>query len=339
MRGEPIGLGIIGTGRWADAHAEAAARSDRVAIVACFSPSEERRASYAARHGISHIAHGPDELIGNDEVEAVIVSSPNDLHFEHAAMVASTGKPTLVDKPLTVDLGEGLQLLRDTSLAPVGVAHHARRLAGHRFARRWIESGEAGQVRIAHADFSNPRGARLPDNAWYKTARGSEAGVLIQVGIHQVENLLYLLGPAETVTARFAYEMMGPSLPDAAILTISHRGRAISALTTCWTTPGHYRLDLLATEGNLEYWLDHSRWSHPDVDDSGELTLATTGSRQTVPLGKGDPLREQLEELGAAARRGSPAEFRAMEVGIVEGLRAVAVIEAAVRSASSEGAR
>ncbi|MDP3984744.1 MAG: Gfo/Idh/MocA family oxidoreductase [Acidimicrobiia bacterium] len=330
-----VGLGIIGVGRWADAHAEAASRSKQVDFVSCFGPTPERRASFAARHGIENVAESLGELLADRRVEAVVISSPNDVHAEHVRQVIAAGKLALVDKPLAVDAAEGIELLRlvkDWSV-PVGVAHHARRLAGHRAAADWIASGAAGAIRVAHADFSNARGAHLAADAWHRTDRGSEAGVLIQVGIHHVDNLLYLLGPPVSVNARLAYGTPGLEIPDVAVVIVNHAGGAISAVSSCWTTPSHYRLDLLATGGNLEFRLDHSQWASPDVDDHSELTLETpTQRRRTVSIDKGDPLREQLEELGMAVRQGTP-----MEVGVAEGLRAVAVVEAAALSAGLGG--
>lgn len=334
MTGGRVGLGIVGLGRWANAHAQAAARSDSVEIVNCHSRSPEGRAGFQQRYEISRTSASLDELLTDEGVEAVIVSTPNDLHAEHAAAAVRAGEPVLVDKPLSVDVAEGLSLLRMGSSVPVGVAHHPRRLAGHREARRWITSGEAGAVQAAHADFSNNRGLHMSADAWHRSARGSEAGVLIQVGIHQVDNVLYLLGPAASVNARFTYGALGPRMPEGAALVIAHTAGAISTVTSSWTTPSHYRLELLATEGNLVYRLDHRRWTHPDVDDSGELVLEhVDGEHSLVPVVSGDPLVEQLEELGRAARTGAP-----MAIGPVEGLRVVAVIEAAVRSAAAGGA-
>jgi len=329
-----IGLGIIGTGRWADAHARATARSDQVAIVDCFSPTPDKRSAFASRHGIERVSESIEDLLADDRVEAVIVSSPNDNHADHVAQAVAAGKPALVDKPVAVNMAEGLELLRSVAgAAPVGVAHHARRLAGHRAAREWIESGRAGAVRIAHADFSNARGAHLAPDAWHRTAGGSEGGVLIQVGIHPIENLLYLLGPPTSVNARFAYDTLGPNMPDAAVAIITHIGGAISTVSSSWTTPGHYVLDLQATAGNLEYRLDHSQWTSGDVDDFGILTLdQPEAPRRRLDVVKGDPLREQVEELGRSARLRTP-----MEVGVIEGLRAMAVVEAAVGSAAREG--
>ena len=332
---ERTGLGIIGTGRWADAHAEAAARSDAVKIVNCFSRSPEKRSAFASRYGLERSSTSIEALLADDQVGAVIVSSPNDSHAEHVIQVVTAGKPALVDKPLSVSVAEGLELARVTAgQAPVGVAHNARRLAGHRVAREWIRSGRAGVVRVAHADFSNARGGHLAEDAWYRSAKGFEAGVAIQVGIHPIETLLYLLGPAISVNARFAYETLGPTMPDTAIALLTHRGGALSTLSTSWTTPSHYVLDLQATNGNLEYHLDHSKWKRGDVDDFGTLILdAPDQPRRNVDVARGDPLREELEELASAARHGTP-----MEVGITEGLRAVAVVEASVQSSAQGGA-
>lgn len=327
------GLGIVGTGRWADAHARAAGRSDGVRVVNCFSRTATRRQAFAARHGVDRASASLAELLDDPAVEAVVVSSPNDLHVQHALEVLGAGKPVLVDKPLAIDTREGIPLLRlARGSPPIGVAHHARRLAGHRVAAEWMESGRAGRVRAAHADFSNPRGAALASDSWYRSAGGSEAGVLIQVGIHQIDNLLHLLGPAREVGALLEQGTEGLTIPDLAMVTMRHSSGAISVVSASWTTPSHYRLDLLATEGNLEFRLDHRRWTEPDVDRHSSLTLDNGGRPQEVVLDPGDPLREELEELIASAREGIP-----MGVSVLEGLRAVAVVEAAVRSAGLDG--
>jgi predicted dehydrogenase len=333
---ERVGLGILGVGRWAAAHAGAAARSESVRIVNCFARTPQARDAYAEAHGLDRTAESIEALLSDPAVEAVIVSTPNDLHARHVAAAVEAGKPVLVDKPLSVDVAEGLALLAATRSAgiPVGVAHHARRLAGHRAARAWIEGQEAGEVRMAQGDFSNNRAAHMKSDAWHRTARGSEAGVLIQVGIHQVDVMLYLLGPAVEVNARFEYEALGPSMPDAAAVTMTHASGALSVVTSSWTTPSHYRTDLLATGGNLSFRLDHGHWTSGDVDDHGELVLDPLDGRPAAyPIVKGDPLRDQLDELGRSARDGTP-----MMVDVAAGLRAVAVVEASVLSARQAGA-
>lgn len=325
---------MVGLGRWAVAHAEAVARSDLVRIVNCYARNAGARDEYRSRHAVPVAAGSLEALLADPAVEAVVIATPNDVHVEQALACLEAGKPVLIDKPVAVDTAEGLQLLRaaDSSGVPVGVAHHPRRLAGIRAAGAWVASGAAGVVRTARADFSNNRGAHLEPDAWRRVIRGSEGGVLTQVGIHQVENLLYLLGPVVTVNARFQHRTLGPTVPDLAVVSMVHADGAISVVTSNWSTPGNFTLDLLATGGNLSYRLDHRRWTSPDVDEHCELWFQPAeGERHPHPFGRSDPLREQIEELAHSTRGGT------MEVDVAAGLRATVVVEAAVRSAATEG--
>lgn len=324
-----VGLGLVGLGRWAAAHAAAARRSGKVEIVNCYARTAASREAFCREHGVGTASGSLDELLADPAVEAVVVSTPNDLHAIQAMTVLRRGKPVLVDKPVSVVVAEGLGLLRASRATgvPVGIAHHARRLAGNRAAREWIESGAAGDVRLAIADFSNPRGAAMAPDAWHRTARGSEAGVLIQVGIHQVENLLYLLGPAQRVSARLEHRSLGPGMADAAVVIMEHTAGPVGTVTSSWTTPSHYRMELLATGGNFAFSLDHGRWTSGEVDLAGTVLLDAGAGPAPYPWIQGDPLVEQLDELGRSAREGI-----SMEVGVMEGLRALAVVEAAMES-------
>lgn len=329
-----IGLGIVGLGRWANAHAAAAARSERVELVNCYARSEDSRKRFMETHGVGADSTSLEALVADPAVRAVVISSPNDVHAGQARTVIEAGKPVLIDKPLAVDVAEGLALVRLSKVTgvPIGVAHHARRLAGHRAAKDWIDS-DAGEVRLAYGDFSNSRGSAMKPDAWHRSARGAEAGVLIQVGIHQVDTLLSLLGPVSSVHARFEHQTMGPTMPDAAVVSMRHVNGALSVVSSSWTTPSRYRTDLMATGGNLSFTLDHGHWTSGDVDDHGSVMLDTgTSGEKAVATVKGDPLRDQIEELGRAAEVGSP-----MLVDATAGLRAIAVVQASVLSAGHGG--
>lgn len=331
-----VGIGIVGLGRWAGAHAAAAARTDSVRLASCFSRDETRRTEFATTHGVDRVAASYDDLLDDPAVEAVVIASPNNLHVDMAIAAIDAGKPVLVDKPVSVDIESGLALLRavqsDAPRAQVGVAHHPRRLAGLRAARRWLESADAGTPRLAHADFSNARGAHMNPDAWQRRVRGSEAGVLIQVGIHQVDNMLALLGPAAAVNARFAHQTLG-HLPDAVVVVMQHTSGAISTVSSSWTTPGLHRFEIQTTAANLRYRLDHSKWTSPDVDAHSSLFLQRDGEAdQPVDMVASDPLAEQLDELAASTQ--TPG---AMEVDVATGLRAMTVVLAAVESADKRG--
>lgn len=328
-----IGLGIAGTGRWAGAHARAAARSDRVRLVHCVSRTEERRVSFAAEHGIASDSASLAEMLEDPAVDAVVLATPNDLHVDMALDVLSAGKPMLIDKPVSISVRQGLRLLEAAGLgnAAIGVAHHPRLLAGQRYARSWLDSPASGEVRVGYGTFSNARGAAMRPDAWHRHIEGSDAGVLIQVGLHSVDTLVWLLGPPTEVAARFAHVTMGPDIPDAATVQMVHASGALSVVTSSWTTPSHYALTLHATGGNLLYRLDHAHWTAADVDHHATLVLEHDGladERLTPPAG--DPLRDQLDRLADAVAGSGP-----VGVTVEEALQSVAVVEAAVESSRS----
>ena len=327
-------LAQVGLGRWARAHVAAAQRSDRVEIVTCFSRNREHREEFAREWAIPHAAASYEDVLADPGIDAVVLSTPNDVHADMALAAIAAGKAVLVDKPVSISVAQGLPLLRALDGGPpVGVAHHASRLAGHRAIVDWYRSGVAGDIRVIHATFSNARGALMSPDAWHRHVPGSEAGALIQVGIHQVDNVLAAAGPALTVNARFEYGVLGPRIPTSAMVMMTHLGGALSSVSSSWTTPSHYRFDVEATGGNMEFQAHHGYWTSADVDAHTELMLdPADGDRRPYPMEPGDPLRDQLDDLAAAV-----SDETQYTPGVVDGLRAMIVVEAAVQSAAAGG--
>lgn len=328
-----IGVGIAGTGRWAGAHARAAARSERVAIVHCASRTEDRRKAFAAEHGIPNHSSSLGEMLDDPAVDAVVLATPNDLHVDMALEVLAAGTPMLIDKPVSISVRQGLRLLEAAGPgnSSIGVAHHPRLLAGQRYAKTWLDDDASGRVRLAFGTFSNARGGAMRPDAWHRFVEGSDAGVLIQVGLHSVDTLLWLLGPAVEVGARYAHETLGPDMPDAAVVQMVHASGALSAVTSSWTTPSHYGLVLHATGGNLTYRLDHAYWTSPEIDQHSLVKIERDGAAdEVIQPAAGDPLRDQLDGLARAVAGAGP-----VGVTVEEALMSVAVVEAATAASRS----
>ena len=100
-----IGLGLIGAGRIGQVHARNAA-GDAVSdcgLVAVADPVADAAAAVAASTGAR--AHtGPEELIADPAVDAVLVCSPTDTHLALVEACAAAGKPVFCEKPLAVGL-------------------------------------------------------------------------------------------------------------------------------------------------------------------------------------------------------------------------------------------
>ena len=96
-----VRLGFIGLGNWGNRLASAAERSGAAEIVRCFARTEETRAAFAEKFTCRPAA-SLDELLGDDEVEGVAVSTPHSTHEDIVHRAAAAGKHLFVEKPLAL---------------------------------------------------------------------------------------------------------------------------------------------------------------------------------------------------------------------------------------------
>lgn len=335
----PVGLGAVGLGRWARVMARAYSPSPSVELTSCFSRNPERRNRFAADFGCAP-AESLDELLADPGVEGVVVTVPNDQHADVIEAAARAGKHVYVEKPVAVNPGDLTRISRALASYPVifAVGHSARRLAGLREMRRSIDSGEAGTGLMAEAVFANERGLDLKEGDWRADPAAAPGGPLTQLGIHQIDNLQYLLGPALRVLGmgRYARAEIRNHLAVAALLEFES---GLGYLGTNWMTPGSFTIDLYGSRARYRYELDFSWWSDSDLSDEhsslSRVAIAQDSpdpdarmlARTEVTLRAGNHLRQEIDEF-AAAIRGTAR----VEVDFAEAARNVAVMLAIARS-------
>jgi len=335
---DPVRLAPVGLGRWAKVLARGARRGDVIELASCFSRSPDSRAAFCAEFGVPRAASSYDELLADDEIEGVIITTPNDTHRPLIVQALDAGKAVYVDKPIahTLDDARAIRAAVERSGLVFSVGHSARRLAGSRVMRRWIDEGTLGAVSLAEANFSNERGLELTPGTWRWYAERSPGGTLIQLGVHHADNLQYLLGPVASVSAHARRLHTASEVPDAVMCILEFASGALGHLGCGWASPGIYQIRLQGTKQNLLYDLDFTHWDASDQADDWS-TLQSQAYRQSVrtdvPLPRTDMFREQLDEFALAIRGDA-----AVEVGADEAIRALAVVHAALESSRRDGA-
>lgn len=337
---EPVRVAAVGLGRWANVLAGAYTRSDMVKLVTCFSRGSAKRDAFSARYGC-----GQDEsleaMLQRDDVEAVIVTVPNDQHADVIEQAAAAGKHVYVEKPIAIALDDALRIQRATTSAGVVFlcGHSARRLGGLRTIKSFIESGEIGDVSMIEATFANERGLELKPGDWRGDPGKAPGGPLTQLGIHQIDNLQFLLGPVKQVFC------IGKSLftkvPNETVLqtVMEFEDGRMAYLGTNWACPGHFMLNVYATRSNLFYDLDFSWWSNSNTTDEHSQLMRTQFAsfgadpddrvleKSIVQFAHTDHLRDEIDEFARAIRTGEPVEIDAAFA-----VRNLAVVIAAMRS-------
>ena len=202
---EPLRVACIGMGWWSDVLADAIKRSSKIEIVACHTRSEDKRAAFAKKYGCKPIA-SYDDVLADRSIEAIINTTPNDVHLETTRAAAAAGKHVFLDKPIANTVSDGRAITEICRKAGVILAmgYQRRRESHFRWVKKQIEAGAFGRLVNAEANISRDRLGKIDLNSWRYQAAGMPGGVMLQIGIHYADVLTYLMGPVKAVRGQFA---------------------------------------------------------------------------------------------------------------------------------------
>ena len=91
MSDGPLRVACIGIGWWSDVLADAIQRSGKLRILGCYTRSEEKRQKFAAKYRCRPAA-SYEALLADSEIEAIINTTPNDMHLATTSAAAAAGK-------------------------------------------------------------------------------------------------------------------------------------------------------------------------------------------------------------------------------------------------------
>jgi predicted dehydrogenase len=322
---DPVRVACIGMGWWSDVLADAVTRSRKLKIVACFSRSEDKRQAFAKKYGCE-AAPSYEAILKDKGVEAIINTTPNDVHLETTRQAAAAGKHVFLDKPIANSVSDGRKLTEACRQAGVVLAlgYQRRRESHFRWIKRQIEAGAFGKMVNAEANISRDRLGQFDISSWRYTAAGMPGGVMLQIGVHYADVLDYLIGPIKAVSGQFAQLVLPGDNPDIASLVFEHDSGALSTLNASYASASEYYLmNIYGKSATAYYDLHHG------------LSFLKQGEKKSVavPCEKNDTFVEELEEFAAAIRGGPPPE-----VGGDYATKSLAVIRAGITSAR-EGRR
>jgi len=314
-------LGVIGIGWWSDVLAASIAGSARVEICAAYTRDAGKRVAFARRFDCA-AAESLQSLLGMPGLDGVIVTVPNNAHRDVAVAAAEAGKHVFVEKPIANTLADGEAIIAACERAGVvlSVGHSYRRHSAVRRMRSLIDDGTMGRVTFADGIFAKDRGLALKDpRDWRFRKSEMPGGCFMQIGIHQVDTLLYLLGAARSVFGAFGRLETEAEIDDLGSALITFESGAIAAVTANYVTADRFRLSLYGTEAIATFDLAEGLRLQPRGKHTGN----------PVAVEPNDYLRAELEEFAACI-----TDRRRPEVGGHEAMAALAVVLAAIDSAA-----
>lgn len=182
-----IRVGVIGAGIMGADHARILATSVAGAdLVAVSDPDQARRDAVAAGFGVATAYAEAGDLIGDRNVEAVIVASPDPTHKALVLACLAAGKPVLCEKPLATSPADCLEIVaREVAIGRrmVQVGFMRRFDPGYVAMKRALAGGDLGAALIFHCVHRNKQ----------STGYTTSEGLIANSGVHEIDIARWLL--------------------------------------------------------------------------------------------------------------------------------------------------
>ena len=256
-RGMTVNWGIVGAGKIAESQfAPAVATADGHELAAVSRRDLGAAQRFGERHGARRAYDSDEALLADSEVDAVYVATPPHLHARQTVLAAEAGKHVLCEKPMAMNSAEAREMIDACRAGGVmlTICHYQRFNARHQRIRRLLDEGAIGLVTAARLNFSD----RFPPQpgVWHHRPEISGGGPVMDLGIHCIDLLRFLCGPAESVAALVETLVDSSPVADTSTLLLRLASGAQAVVTSHWTTANHEPertngLEIRGTEGSI----------------------------------------------------------------------------------------
>ena len=351
MQRNSLGVGIIGAGSMARHHLAAWSQQPDCQVVAIYNRTLSKAQALAQEFGIPHVCEQVGALIGREDLDAVSIAMPHNLHHPLALAAIEAGKHVFCEKPLATALDDALDMWKRAEQAGVKTGVQF----GHRFApaldrlRALLQDGYVGRIQRLECSwcFDWARDPSFP-LVWRFRRDAAGAGALADLGVYAIDAARWLVGEFSSVSGSLrTYVVARP------ILSQGHSFDEVVSMSTEGTLPASDNVARVENEDDCLFLAAFRNGAHglfwaSRMHDEQKLTVYGSQGVLTWYL-KGDALYgkrgegAQLDGIPLPVEAAAPtivSQFvNSIQDGVerspsfYDGLKAQEVIDAVVQSA------
>ena len=308
--GEELRLAVVGLGYWGPNLLRVLFELPDATVKWVCDIDDERLAKAARRYPSVQATSCFDDLLDDDELDAVVIATPIGSHFDLASRSLCAGKHTLVEKPITASSAAADHLIE------LAEQHDVALMCGHTFlyspavraVKRLIDAGELGEIYFI---------------SWSRVNLGlhqRDVSVIWDLGPHDFSILLYWLDETPEWVGAVGRDSVVRGIPDVAFLDLAFPSGTLGHVELSWLAPSKLRRTVVVGSKKMVVYDDTSNESvrvfdsgvdYQDPETFGEYQLSyRTGDILTPRLDIVEPLAAQLEDFLASIRSGQDPQSR-----------------------------
>ncbi len=199
----PYGFGLVGCGMISRFHAAAIDAIPNAKLVAVNDVAEAAARRFGEEFGVDWHTD-LDDMLARDDVDVVCVCTPSGFHRNAAVAAADAGKHVVVEKPLDITLAKCDAIIDAAERNNVKLSgiFPSRFFPCNQLVKKAVDEGRFGRITLGDVYTKWWRTQEYYDGGgWRGTWRLDGGGALMNQGVHAIDLLLWIMGPAESVQA------------------------------------------------------------------------------------------------------------------------------------------
>lgn len=328
-----IRLGVLGAGAWGFNLVRAVAECPQTELTAVCDADPAARERVRRRFRQARVLDGPDDLLEDPDLDAILVATPPRLHYEHARRALEAGRHVWVEKPFCTNSQDAAELCR------LADERHLVLMVGHTVlynsllhdVKRRLDAAELGRVQYVHMRRLNLGRVR------------ADVDVLWNLAPHDLAMACYLMDAWPTRVNARGWGFLQPQrgLADVCFFQMEFDGGAAASGHVSWVDPRKDRtVVVVGSEKMLVYDdLDPTRHLqvydkrvelefHSPLDNFSDYAARVRSGDLSIPhVTPNEPLAAQMSHFAQCVQSGQPPLTDGRQ-----GLRIVCLLEAMTRS-------
>jgi predicted dehydrogenase len=231
-----LGVMVVGLGGMSSGYVKYfATQSPHAQLVAVVDPVEAARERVRQAYNPPLVLSDYRQGLERSDINLVVICTPHDLHHPIAVESLRAGKDVITEKPISITLAEADDMI-DTAAAEgrrLFVSHAQRFDVKNLQIKKLLDDGAVGKVFMVHAEGLGYEVKRLSDpNNWKGDLRRAGGGVVLDMGIHVLDALNWLVGKPRSVQAAGGQFALGVPTKgeDTATVLVEYESGAIATV-------------------------------------------------------------------------------------------------------------
>jgi predicted dehydrogenase len=246
-----IKAAMIGLGWWGKHSIDCVQeKSKKISFVAAMSRNTDQHSDYLNEKNITAM-NSYEDVINNNSIDAVVLTTPHSLHTDQIIQAAEKGKHVFVEKPITLvksDAIRCIESLKKNNLK-LGVGFSRRFQPAYLDLLSIINDGKIGEILHIEGEQSGPSAYKLKEGMWRANREESPGGAMAARGIHVLDAMISIAGNVKSISGMSNRRIVDVDVDDTTSMMMKFENGISGYLGSIYVTADIWRLHVYGSKG------------------------------------------------------------------------------------------